>query len=181
MVAAARTTIPPNLTNFTYNPTITLQVPAGTAMGNIPLVNPQLAINPATVSGQVTTTNSVGPTTADISLSALLPVQPAGSFLVTIPPLQNSTSNLTSDVGSYRLVLPASNPQVGTFNGSPQTAYTPPPSGQPTYQLEARVFTPMSFSNPGSPDCSPSSLSTPQPVSPGSETTNQNFPFIGCQ
>jgi hypothetical protein len=180
VVAAARTT------SFTYNPTITLQVPSGTTMGNIPLV-PGVAIPPATVSGQVTTTNPIGlPTTADINLSAL---QPGGSLLVTIPPLGNSTPNVTSDGGSvsYTLVLPAGNPQVGTFNVSPPTAYTPPLAGQGIYQLNARVFTPMSSgSNPGSPDCSPSSLplsfdaSTLVAVSPGSVIT-QDFTFTGCQ
>jgi hypothetical protein len=183
VVAAAKTTSP---SVTTYNATITLQVPSGTTMGNIPLV-PGVAITPATVSGQVTTTSPVGlPTTADINLSAL---QPVGSLLVTIPPLENSTPNVTSDGGSvsYTLVLPAGNPQVGTFNGSPQTAYTPPISGQGIYQLNARVFTPMSSgSNPGSPDCSPSSLplsfgaSTLVAVSPGAVIT-QDFTFTGCQ
>jgi hypothetical protein len=174
VVAAARTT------SFTYNPTITLQVPSGTAMGNIPLV-PEVAILPATVSGQVATTNPAGlPVSADINLSAL---QPVGSLLVTIPPLENSPANLSSDGGSvsYTLVLPASNPQVGTFNGSPQTAYTPPTSGSAIYRLEARIFTPMnSGSNPGSPDCSPASAATQIIVAPGQLIT-QDFAFTGCQ
>jgi hypothetical protein len=175
VVAAAKTT------SFTYNPTITLQVPSGTAMGNIPLV-PEGAIEPATVNGQVTTTNPVGlPTTADINLSAL---QPVGSFLVTIPPLGNSTPSVTSSDGgsvSYRLVLPASNPQVGIFSVSPPTGYTPPVSGPAIYQLNARSFTPMSSgSNPGSPDCSPSNASTQIIVAPGQVIT-QDFTFTDCQ
>jgi hypothetical protein len=176
----------------TYNPTVTLQVPVGTVMGNIPLVPETVLPGPATVSGQVTTTNAIGQlTAADINLSAL---QPVGSLLVTIPPLLNSplgnsTPNVTSENGSvsYTLVLPASNPQVGTFSVSPATAYTPPVLGSAIYQINAQAFDLMSSSlNPGSPGCNPSSLpavfdaNTQLILAPGA-TATQNFTFTGCQ
>lgn len=172
----------------TYNATVTLQVPVGMAMGNIPLV-PEIGLLSATVAGQITTINSVGIATAvDLNVSAL---QPAGPLLVTVPAFGNSTPNVTSENGGvpYTLVLPASNPLVGTFSVSPATAYAPPLAGPAVYQVNARAFVPMNFSlnlNPGSPDCNPSSLpavfdiTTQLILTPGA-TVTQNFAFTGCQ
>jgi hypothetical protein len=180
VVAAAQTVF------TTYNATATLEVPLGTALGNIPLI-PEIGILPATVNGQISTTNSEGiATAADLNVSAL---QPAGSLLVTIPPLESSTPNVASDSGLtiYRLVLPASNPLVGVFSLSPPTAYAPPNAGPAVYQVNARAFIPMSFGlNPGSPDCDPSSLpssfnaGTLLLLGPGA-TATQDFAFTGCQ
>ena len=62
VVAAAKTA------TVTYKATITLQVPVDKDMGDIPLV---VVGTPATISGQVTTTNvSFGSTSADVQLSA---------------------------------------------------------------------------------------------------------------
>ncbi len=172
-------------TNTIYNATVTLQVPLGTTLGEIPLV-PQIGIVPGTISGQVTTANPVGlPTSANVSLS---PLQQAGSLLVTIPPLPGSTLNLPSENGiaNYTLVLPAGNPSVGTFSASVPTFYSPSTPGPGIYFVNAQAFVPMSFSsNPGSPDCNPSSLPTAfnaaqLAVVPGSAVT-QNFAFTGCQ
>jgi len=170
----------------TYNATVTLQVPLGTTMPNIPLF-PEQRIVPATISGQVTTTNPIGmPTNADLNLSAL---QQAGSLLVTIPPLANSTPNLTTENGpvSYTLVVPASNPSIGTFSISPPTFYALPVLGAIVYWVNARAFAPMNSSlNPGSSNCSPSSLpiffdSTNQLiVTPGGVAT-KDFTFTGCE
>jgi hypothetical protein len=180
VVAAAQTVF------TTYNATVTLGVPLGTAMGNIPLI-PEIGILPATVNGQISTTNLGGTATAsDLNVSAL---QPAGSLLLTIPSLGNSAPNVASDNGltAYTLVLPASNALVGVFSLSPSTAYEPPNAGPAVYQLNARAFIPMSFSsNPGSPDCDPSSLpasfgaGTLLLLGPGA-TATQNFAFTGCE
>lgn len=178
VVVAAKTSL------TTYNATVTLQVPLGTTMGNIPLV-PETQVVPGTISGQISTTNSVGlPTTADLNLSAL---QQAGSLLVTIPPLANSTPNVTSENGtvSYTLVLPASNPSVGTFSASSSTFYPLPVAGPAIYFANAQAFVPTNSSlNPGSSNCNPSSLpalfNTQLIVSPGGAAT-QDFAFTGCQ
>jgi len=180
-----------SLKNIIYNATVTLQVPLGTAMGQIPLIQPtgQTGTESGTISGQVTTANPVGlPTSANLSLSAL---QQAGSLLVTIPPLPglpSSTPNLPSENGtaSYTLVLPPSNPSVGTFSASPPTFYSPPTPAPGIYFVNAQAFVPMSFSsNPGSPDCNPSSLpvsfNTGQLVVGPGGTVTQNFNFTGCQ
>lgn len=175
VVIAAET---PNI--VTYNATVTLQVPLGAAMGNIALV-PE-GIVPVTVSGQITTTNPSGvATTADLNVSAL---QPVDSLLVTIPALGNSTPNVTSENGSatYSLVLPASNPKVGTFSVSPPTAYAPPVAGLAAYQINAQAFNPMGSSlNPGSAGCNSSSQFSTQLLLGSGDTASQNFIFTGCQ
>jgi hypothetical protein len=172
-------------TNVLYDATVTLQVPSGTALGNIPLI-PQTGTAPGTISGNITTANPIGlPTSADLSLSAL---QQAGSLLVAIPPLPSSTPNLPSENGNanYTLVLPAGNSLVGTFSAPLPTFYAPSVPGPGIYFVNAQAFVPMSFSsNPGSPDCNPSSLPTAfgaaqLAVVPGS-TITQNFAFTGCQ
>jgi hypothetical protein len=174
-------------TNTTYNATVTLRVPLGTTMGQIPMV-PQTGVVPGTISGQVNTVNPVGlPTSVNLSLSAL---QQAGSLLVTIPPLPTSTpTNLPSENGiaNYTLLLPAGNPLVGTFSASPPTFYTPSVPVPGIYFVNAQAFTPMSSNlNPGSPDCNPSSLpvsfnGTTQLTLVPAGTVTQNFPFTGCQ
>ena len=171
---------------YTFNPTATLQVPVGTLMGNIPLM-PQAGELPATVSGEIVTTNAAGAaTTADLEISAL---QPADSLLVTIPPLGNSISQVTSEGGraTYTLVLPAANPLVGIFSATPATVYSPAVAGPGVYQLNVQAFNLMSSSlNPGSPNCSPPSLPVPFDagnqlfVTPGA-TLTRDFTFTGCQ
>lgn len=172
-------------TNTTYNATVTLHVPLGTTIGQIPMA-PQTGVVPGTISGQITTTNPIGlPASTNLSLS---PLQQAGSLLVTIPPLPTSTPNLPSENGiaNYTLLLPAGNPLVGTFSASPPTFYSPSVPGPGIYFVNAQAFTPMSSNlNPGSPDCNPSSLPTgfnaaQLAVVPGS-TVTQNFAFTGCQ
>ncbi len=171
---------------FTYNPTVTFGVPLGTAMGNIPLI-PQTVNLPATVSGQVTAANSGGTApTVDVNISAL---QPMGNLLVTIPPLGNSSANVTTENGrtTFTLILSPGNPQFGTFSVSPATLYTPPLAGSALYQLNAQAFSPSNSTlNPAAPDCSPSSIptffsgSTQLVLNPGT-TATQNFAFVGCQ
>ncbi len=168
-----------------YSAAVTLQVPVGTIMGNIPLT-PQPNVPPATIAGLIQATNVGGVlTTVDVSLSAL---QAVNSKLVTIPTLANSTPDMAVDgTAIYTLNIPATNPSVGVFSASPPTFYAPPATGQALYWVNARAFTPMNAAlNPGGPDCSPSSLpvvfdsTTLRPVSPGGVTA-QDFFFTACQ
>jgi hypothetical protein len=168
-----------------YSAAVTLQVPVGTIVGNIPLT-PQPNAPPATIAGLIQATNVGGVlTTVDVSLSAL---QAVNSKLVTIPPLANSTPDMAIDgTVIYTLNIPATNPSVGIFSASPPTFYAPPATGQALYWVNARAFTPMNAAlNPGGSDCSPSSLpgvfdsTTLLPVSPGGVTA-QDFFFTACQ
>ncbi len=184
----------------TYNATVTLSVPTGVNMGDIALVPEGGGTLPAEIRGQITTAAGNGAAAADISLSALQAAN--NSLIVTIPLFDGSTPNVStiSDAGCpsgtdcviYTLYVPASNPQVGTFNPTGPTTYSPfppppvppaPPSVDVHYWVNARAFVPGS--DPPTSDCSPSSLpaifdaSTQVTVTAGNPT-DKNFAFTGC-
>jgi hypothetical protein len=178
----------------TYNATVTLSVPTGTDMGDIPLVPEGNGIQPAEITGQITTSTGSAATTADISLSALQAVAANNSLIVTIPLFDGSTPNVATATGgtcpngtdcvSYTLFVPASNPQVGTFRATPPTSYTAPASGDVHYWVNARAFIPGS--DPVTKDCSPSSLptkfdSTTQITVSAGATVTHDVSFTGCQ
>jgi hypothetical protein len=170
-----------------YNPTITFGVPAGTAIGTIPLVLSGNASAPGVITGQVTTDG--GPTGADIALSALQTATPAGSapLQVTIPVFAESTVNVATERASgagcpvgtacatYLLTVPAGRPLVGTFAAS-GTTYAPA-GGNLFYNINAQAFGPGSG---GTPICSPSSLITP-PVAVRAGDVIQATPLVFTQ
>jgi len=133
----------------TYNATVTLAVPLGVDMGDIPLV-PEVG-GPATIRGIVTTKTGTTPTPADVEVVALQAVNNA--LKVTIPlfgiqtsfvkittataPISGGTCPSQTDCEKYNLVVPVSNPQVGTFNGP---GYAPFGSGGVKYVVNARAF-----------------------------------------
>jgi len=144
VVVAARTA------SHTYNATVTLGVPLGRDMGDIPLVRE--AGGPATIEGTVTTQTGTTPTTADVKLVALQAVSGDGfsALKVTVPLFEGSSPLVvTADsscpantyCGDYILVVPASNPQVGTFS-TPPTSYEPyvPQYGGVEYYVNARAY-----------------------------------------
>ena len=170
-----------------YNPTITFGVPAGTAIGTIPLVLGGNTSAPGVIAGQVTTDG--GPTGADIALSALQTATPAGGapLQVTIPVFAESTVNVATERASgagcpggtacatYMLTVPASRPLVGTFTAS-GTTYAPA-SGTVFYNINAQAFGPGSG---GTPICSPSSMTTP-PVAVRAGDVIQATPLVFTQ
>jgi hypothetical protein len=170
-----------------YNPTITFGVPAGTAIGSIPLVLSGNTSAPGVITGQVTTDG--GATGADIALSALQTATPAGGtpLQVTIPVFAESTVNVaterTSGAGcpggtacaTYMLTVPAGRPLVGTFAAS-GTTYAPA-SGNVFYTINAQAFGPGTA---GTPICSPASLVTP-PVAVRAGDVIQATPLVFTQ
>jgi hypothetical protein len=184
VVAAAQTG------SATYNATVTLQVPPGRDMGDIPLVPETGGTLPATISGRVTTTTAgSAPTSADVQLSALQSVPVGTPLLATIPLFANSTPNVATqsgitcpsgtDCADYTLIVPASNPQAGVFRVSPPTSYTAPAGGSVVYSVEARAFVPMSGSQSS---CSPSDKIVPNiNVAAGAITSVPLIFFTGCQ
>lgn len=190
--------------NTTYGPTVTLDVPAGTDMGDIPVLRTapdgQDAF-PGELQGLVTATMD-GTTVADsdIVFSALQDVVVSGATrLLTIPLFDGSTPSLATDsmvecppeiVGancvSYRLIVPASNPLVATFDPA-GTPYPNAPDMDPTlYRVNAQAFVPDSG---GEINCSPSSLITPPDltipsdleVTDGGMTMASPLDFTGCE
>jgi Domain of unknown function (DUF4382)/Carboxypeptidase regulatory-like domain len=136
---------------------------------------------PANIVGQVSTTantTTTGATAADataavITVSALQDV--GGGKAVTIPPFTGSSmtsfatasaptvNNGTSasncptgtDCENYKLIVPASNPSIGTFTAGQTTSYsTPTPAGNPAlYWVQAVSVLP---SDTTQTDCTPS-------------------------
>jgi hypothetical protein len=189
----------------TFSATVTLKVPLGTSMGDIPLAtepppaDTTAPSTPARIRGQITTAAAgEAPAVADISLAALQRLGEENSAIVTVPVFRNSTPNVETSASSgscptgtdcvnYRLFVPASNPSVGIFRTSPPTSYAPPVSGALQYWVIAQAFVPMrAGAHLGDPDCVPPSFpaafdaTTQVSAKPGSATT-QDFHFTGCR
>ncbi len=183
-----------------YNATVTFKVPVGAALGDIPLVPESGAstnIVPATIHGQVTSSGTGNTATAaDITLSALQQATPTGgpSIMVSVPLFPGSTPTVATaaastcptntDCVNYSLLVPASNPSVGTFSSS-GTNYSVPVSGNVQYGIDADSFTP---DGSNTPDCSPSDVTTsldvgggPLTVALGVTVTAKTLIFTGCQ
>ena len=184
-------------TGVAYNATVLEGVPAGTAIGSIP-VTPEnsSSAGPATIQGFVSVlTSANAPGSADVSVSAMQSIQ-NGALLVTIPLEIGSSPNLmvnsaaTCPSGSlldancsqYTLVVPSSNPVVGSFSSS--TSYSPPASGSVLYTISAQASVPLSGN---SPDCAPPSLTInqntsgqPLAVTAGTTTNAKEINFSGC-
>jgi len=183
-----------------YNATIVLNVPGGTAVGAIPLFAETGTLKgPGTIQGTVTALNGTSGAELDAVASAFqtVPLSGGGNRPVTIPPLPGSTPNFPVNAsnlcpagsptgafcGTYTLLVPASNPSVGTFSAG-QITYTAPASGDVLYKAEVRAYKPSSG---GTPICSPSPLQTskdsgnlPLKVTAGATTTASRLDFTGC-
>jgi hypothetical protein len=176
IVVSAQTTAV-SLVTTTYNPTTVLLVPSGTNLGNIPLVaetgSPGSTL-PATITGQVTSTSSLGATPADVTLSVLLQVTPTDYDpwpVITVPvfgalsPDPNVTTTSTptpslpacpvsTDCYNYSLQVPAGNPLVATYSGPNQAlSYATQGTGSVNYSLNASsanctASTPMPANTP---------------------------------
>lgn len=167
----------------TYNPTITLQVPLGSNLGNVGLVPETSATGSplATVTGQITTTASTGTTPAAtdntaavVSLTALqstggstpafviVPIfasTPAPPNVTTVPGTTTAPCPTGTDCANYSLGLAGSNPRIGTFSSSSTgTTYAPPAAGAAIYWILATAVTPSNAPSPGAADCNPSTL-----------------------
>ena len=160
----------------TYNATVTLAVPVGTNMGDIPLVPEADGTPPSQIQGRITS----NPNPVDISLSALQQaVEGANPLFVIIPLFEGSTPNVTTESGGncsagtlcadYTLYVPGSNPQVGTFPITSLTPYTGPAAAPVNYWVNAQA----------SPECTSPSAPIPIEVTPGGDTT-QNINATGC-
>ncbi len=174
-----------------YNATVALNVPGGTALGNIPLVaETGTATGPGTIQGFVTAVMGTSPTITgakiDATLSSFQSVPVSGGAPIVIVESASSCpagSPAGAFCAQYTLVLPASNPSVGSFSAGSIT-YAAPAAGNVLYTVEARASQPISN---GAAICSPSSMTTsldsggmPLKVTPGVTTTAQRLDFSGC-
>ncbi len=183
-----------------YNATVVLSVPGGTNVGNISLLPESGALTaPATLQGNVTAANGTAAGTIDAAVTAQQEVKlPGGATLLVAIPAEpgsvhniavNSTSTclgaalLNANCGEYKLVVPASNPQVGVLsNGS--ISLTPPAAGSVAYTVRGDAFVPLSG---GATTCSPNtqttnlnSVGTTLLVTSGATTQVKQLDFLGC-
>lgn len=184
-----------------YNATVIVNVPGGTDVGALSLVaETGTTKGPATIQGIVTALNGTAGANIDVTTSALQTISLSGGTTrpVTIPLLTGSTPNVAVESATpcpamgapkgafcaqYTLVVPASNPEVGTF-ASGKITFTPPATGDVLFSVEADASKPTSG---GASICSPSSLTTtmdtngmPLKVTAGATTTAKELDFAGC-
>jgi len=185
-------------TGAAYVATATLSVPAGSALGQVPLTIVAGAPNTsASVLGNTSTSTYVSnvpqPTSADVTVSALQLVTPsgAGAINLTVPLLGASAATLTvatqsapscplnTDCASFAATIPPASPSVGVFNAAGTQYFQSP--GLVNYSLEGTAFVPLSAA---APDCDPSfqffnvSNVTPAAVL---DFTTLPLSFNGCQ
>jgi len=154
-----------------YNATAVLNLPSGTALGQVPLIaETGNATGPGTITGTVTATTGTAAATIDVAFNALQTIQLSGgtSRKISIPLEDASTLNVAVDSSTscaalglinincaqYTLVVPASNPSFGTFAAAGFT-FSTPATGGVSYIVVADATKPT-----GGSTCMPSENTT---------------------
>lgn len=188
-----------------YNATVLLHVPTGTALGSLPLVAETGTPNgPAVIQGQVTAVNGTTGADVDVSFAALqsISLSGGGTLQIAAPLLNTSLQSSTPSVAvqsstpcqggtpagafcaQYALVVPASNPSVGTFVSGTATSFAAPAAGAVLYSVQAQASKPMSggaaFCSPSTQTTSVNSSSMPLQVTPGTKVTAKELDFSVC-
>jgi len=186
-----------------YNATVVLNVSGGTDLGTVPLVaeTPATAgasTGPGTIQGTITAINGTTGATIDADVSALQSVTVSSTsrtFTVPLFPKSNASDIMVTSstscptgapkgafCGSYTLVVPASNPTVGTFSAG-KTTITAPATGDVLYTVEADATNPASdaaMCSPPSQTTSKDATAMPLKVTAGASTTAAELDFTGC-
>jgi hypothetical protein len=189
-----------NGANVAYAATVTTGVPAGTNLGNVPII-PQpgsgAVTSPASINGTITTTGTAGATPADVVLSAMQSVTiGTANVLMTIPVTAQGVSTLTATTQAsgcvvpttactnYTLQVPAANPNVGAF-ATTGTTYTQDTLSPVNYSVDGQAFV---TSSPSTPSCAPSFVRVntlsgggPLVVTGGASANADILAFSGCQ
>ncbi len=196
-------------TGVAYAATITSAVPAGTALGNVPMVaQTGTSTSNATLTGQITTMKGTGntgtATAADLTAFALQNSAPTSLTVSYIIPLADqaspsSTIGLSTaaaqscptntDCVTYTVKVPAMWPNFGTYNGGNAITYAQDQTTTVGYAFGADAFV-QGTVNPTA-NCTPSELivntnnATPTPgpltVSAGQTSTAATMAFSSCQ
>jgi hypothetical protein len=181
-----------------YDATVVLNVPGGTNLGAVPLVaETGASTGPGTIKGTITAINGTTGASIDAAVSALQSVTVSSTTRTfTVPLFAGSSADVmvTSSMscptgapsgafcGSYTLIVPASNPTVGTFSAG-KTTITAPATGPVAYSVEADATNPASSAaicSPSFQTTSKDSTSTQLAVTPGATTTAAQLDFSGC-
>jgi Domain of unknown function (DUF4382) len=196
-----------NAAGVGYNATVLLHVPAGTAIGTLPIVaEPGTPPGgPGILQGIVTAVNGTTGANVDVSLAALEPISVSGGGNIQIvAPLLSTSQQSSSDTvavqsatpcqgntpagafcAQYTMVVPASNPSVGAFVSGTTTKFAAPATGDALYSVQAQASQPMSG---GIAMCSPAIHTTaldntgqPLKVTAGATSSVHEIDFSGCQ
>ena len=181
-----------------YDATIVVGVPGGTALSGIKLVaETGVATGPGTIQGLVTAVNGTTGANIDAAMSAFQTVSLSGGgsreFTVPLEHTSSQSSTVTVAVmsatpcqgssptgafcGQYTLIVPASNPSLGTLS-SGTLSFAPPAASDVLYKVEAKATAAKSG---GGSICSPSTeTSPPLKVTPGTVTAAPELDFKGC-
>jgi hypothetical protein len=185
-----------------YDATVVFNVTGGTNLGAVPIVAEKAATagastGPGTIQGTITAINGTTGASIDATVSALQTVTVSSTshtFTVPLFPTSDSSIQVKSGTscptgsptgafcGSYTLVVPASNPKVGTISAGKVT-YTAPASGDVLYTIEADATKPISSAaicSPASHTTSKDSTNMPLKVTPGATTNAARIDFSGC-
>jgi len=180
-----------------YDATAVLNVPAGSAVGKIPLVAETATppLGPARIVGDVTSTTGSAGIAVDAAMSAFQSVTPSGGTArkLNIPLQGDSTLNVITETGgtcpantfckAYTLFVPASNPSFGVFAAG-GTTFSTPATGDVLFSIGGIAFRPSSG---GTQTCSPAEQTTdkdsadlPLKVTGGAAVTAKRLDFTGC-
>jgi uncharacterized protein DUF4382 len=135
-----------NGAGVSYAATVITGVQPGNNLGKVPLTPVGL---PASINGQLTSSNGSAGVAVDVTVSALQSI--SASTQVTVPLAQQSASTATlstsngtcpagTDCASYTFSLPASNPSIGAVNLSGDQTPAAPGAGAVTYTVDGLAF-----------------------------------------
>lgn len=189
-----------------FNATVLLHVPAGTAIGTLPIVaETGPPSGPGVIQGIVTAANGMTGANVDVAFAAFQTISIAGSGpLQIVAPLLTTVHQSSTDTvaiqsvtpcqgatpagafcAEYTLLVPASNPSVGAFIAGTTTKYASPSTGDVLYSLQAQASQPMSGGiaacAPSSQTINLSSAGQALKVTASATTTAKEIDFSGCQ
>ena len=183
-------------TGVAHHPTMALEVPTGTDLGNVPVIAqaaPDTALSE--LNGRVSSQATGGtPTSINAVVSAVQPATPTGGTerLVVVPPMGTSTAAIATAPGAcpastecanYMLFVPAGNPSIGTFDAG-GTIYSTPGAAPNLYQVNVQAFLPGTgheeSCTPAHQTITNDSTANPLAVVAGAATTAAPVFFSGC-
>jgi hypothetical protein len=186
-----------------YDVTVVLNVVGGTNLGAVPLVaeipaTAGASAGPGTIQGTITAINGMTGASINADVSALQTVTvSSASHTFTVPLFpKSSAADITvtpsstcptgapkgAFCGSYSLVVPASNPAIGTTSAG-KTTITAPATGDVLYTVEVDATNPTSdaaMCSPSTQTTSKDATAMPLKVAPGATTTAAEVDFTGC-
>lgn len=172
-----------NGAGVSYAATVITGVQPGNNLAKIPLTAVGL---PASINGQLTSSNGSAGVAIDVTVSALQPI--SNSTQVTVPLAQQSASTATlstssgtcpagTDCANYTFSLPAANPSIGAVNLSGDQAPAAPGAGAVNYTVDGLAF----VLGENTPNCTqPEQQAVVNNVTAGNPFSAAALVFTGC-